>query len=79
MRWDLDRAVNFFMENGADGMAMLPQPASHEVVDLSDDDSPAAPRQAQASTVDDANDPELQDALAASRRAGARSTALHSP
>ena len=75
MRWDLDRAVNFFMEYGADGMSMLPQPASHEVVDLSDDDSPAAPRPAPASTANDAHDPELQDALAASRRAGDGSTA----
>ena len=79
MRWDLDRAVNFFMENGADGMAALPQPASHEVVDLSDDDSPAAPQQAPASTANDADDPELQEALAASRRAGMCSVAMRSP
>ena len=72
MRWDLDRAVNFFMENGADGMSMLPSPASHEVVELSDGDSPAAPQQQPpASAFDDEDDPELQEALAASRRAGA--------
>ena len=71
MRWDLDRAVNFFMENGAEGMSMLPSPASHEVVELSDGDSPAAPREPPALAVDDDDDPELQEALAASRRAGA--------
>ncbi len=72
MRWDLDRAVNFFMENGADGMFMLPKPAiTHEVVELSDTDSPAAPREPPALAVDDEDDPELQEALAASRRAGA--------
>ena len=72
MRWDLDRAVNFFMENGADGMFMLPKPAiTPEVVELSDGDSPAAPREPPASAVDDEDDPELQEALAASRRAGA--------
>ncbi len=72
MRWDLDRAVNFFMENGADGMGMLPRPAiTPEVVELSDGDSPAAPREPPASAVDDEDDPELQEALAASRRAGA--------
>ena len=71
-KWDLDRAVNFFMENGTDGMAALQaaapsHPAAQDVYDIDDTELPDRSARHTPVMLDDDDDPELQEVLAASR------------
>lgn len=67
-RWDLDRAVEFFMEQGMEGVEALPEAGASSPVQ-GDGDFRNGANELEPIILEDDDDVELQEILAASRRA----------